>query len=147
MVNERQFTDISGVSINQELTESAIYGTDARPLKRSVGQLSLGQGQLRFSDMGEAIDFFKALGDEPFMALWSFDYSLTKTDGTFRSIECRSCRITSLGIEHEAGTEGLGMTYPFSFLQVKIDGVDLVLSPKKLLQTALSIGQNLANLL
>jgi hypothetical protein len=64
--NERQYTDISAVSISQELTESAVYGTDIRPMKRSVGQLSMGRGQLTFSDMGEAIDFYKALGDEPF---------------------------------------------------------------------------------
>lgn len=147
LVNERQFTDISGVSISQELTESAVYGTDARPLKRSVGQLALGQGSLNFSDMGEAIDFFKALGDEPFMAIWALDYSLTKPDGSFRSIECRACRITSFGIEHQAGAEGLGMSYPFSFLQARVDGKDLVLSPKSLIQAGLNVAQNLVNLL
>jgi hypothetical protein len=146
-VNERQYTDVSGVSINQELTESAIYGTDARPLKRSVGQLQMGQGQLQFSDMGEGIDFFKSLGDEPFMALWTLDYAMAKPDGSFRSIECLSCRITSLGIEHATGSEGLGMTFPFSFLQCKIDGKDFLLSPKNILQGALNIGQNLVNLL
>ena len=35
-VNDRQFVGVQSVSVNQELTESAIYGTDARPLKRTV---------------------------------------------------------------------------------------------------------------
>jgi hypothetical protein len=39
------------------------------------------------------------------------------------------------------------MTFPFSFLQVKVDGQDLVLSPKSILQAGLNIGQNLVNLL
>jgi|SRR5688572_31959133 len=146
-VNERQFTDVSAVSISQELTESAVYGTDMRPLKRSVGQLQLGRGQLTFSDMGEAIDFFKLLGDEPFLQIWACDYALSKPDGSFRSIEVKSCRLTSMGIEHQAGPDALGMTFPFSFMQVKVDGVDLVLSPKSILQAGLNIGQTLVNLL
>jgi hypothetical protein len=146
-VNERQFTDVSAVSISQELTEAAVYGTDARPMKRSVGQLSMGQGQLTFSDMGEATDFFATLGDEPFMALWALDYALTKPDGSFRSVECLSCRLTSFGIEHQAGGDALGMNFPFSFLQVKVDGRDLVMSPKSLIQAGLNVAQNLVNLL
>ena len=146
-IDDRQFTDISSVSINQDLNEAAVYGTDARPLKRSVGQVGLGRGQLVFSDMGEALDFWNALGDEPFMALWQLDYSLTKPDGSFRSVECRSCRLTSFGIEHSAGADALGMTFPFSFLQCRVDGKDLVLSPKALIQAGLSIAKNLANLL
>jgi hypothetical protein len=145
--NERQYTDISAVSISQELTESAVYGTDIRPMKRSVGQLSMGRGQLTFSDMGEAIDFYKALGDEPFLSLFTLDYALSTPNGSFRSVECRSCRLTSFGIEHQAGADALGMTFPFSFLQVKVDGQDLVLSPKSILQAGLNIGQNLVNLL
>lgn len=146
-VNERQFTDVSAVSISQELSESAVYGTDIRPMKRSVGQLQMGRGQLTFSDMGEAIDFYKSLGEQPFLQLFALDYALSTPDGSFRSVECRSCRLASFGIEHQAGADALGMTFPFSFLQVKVDGQDLVFSPKSLLQAGLNIGQNLLNLL
>jgi hypothetical protein len=146
-IDERQFTDVSGVSISQELTEGYVYGTDARPMKRSVGQLQAGRGQLTFADMGEAIDFFRALGDEPFMKIWALDYALAKPDGSFRSIECKSCRLQTFNIEHQAGGDALGMTYPFTFLQMKVDGVDFVLSPKSILQAGLSIAQNLVNLL
>ena len=142
-VNQRQFTDISAVSINQELTESAVYGTDARPLKRSVGQLGLGRGQLTFSDMGEAVEFFVSLGNQPLMTIFQLSYQLAKPSGDLVSIDCASCRLTSIGIEHSAGGEALGMSFPFSFLQVRINGIDSFLSP----QALFNIGQNLVNLL
>lgn len=147
-VDGRQFTDISAVSISQDLSEGTVYGTDPRPLKRSLGQLALGRGQLTFSDMGDALDFWRhlggnAVGGQPFMSLWSLDYSLVKSDGSLRSIECRSCRLTSFGVEHSAGADALGMTFPFSFLQCRIDGMDLALDAKRLIQTGLGIAQNL----
>jgi hypothetical protein len=135
------------VAVNQDLTEGVVYGTDARPLKRTVGQLSIGAGQLVFSDMGEAFDFFAALGDQPFMAIWACDYTLAKADGSFKSVELRSCRLLGMGLDHSAGSEALGATYPFSFMQMRVDGRDLVLSPKAIVQAALGIAQNLTNLL
>lgn len=146
-VNERQFVGVGSVSVNQELTESAVYGTDVRPLKRTVGQLSMGKGQMVFSDYQEGTDFFKHLGAEPFKALWSLDYTLAREDGTTRSIECQACRLLGFGVEHESGPDGLSVTFPFSFMAMRVDGVDLLLSPKALAQAALAIGQNLANLL
>jgi hypothetical protein len=146
-INERQFVGVKSVNVNQELTESAIYGTDVRPLKRSVGQLSMGRGQLVFSDYQEGTDFFKSLNAEPFKALWSLDYTLAREDGTTRSIECQSCRLLGFGVEHESGPDGLSISFPFSFMAMKVDGVDLLLSPKALAQAAVSIAQNLVNLL
>jgi hypothetical protein len=146
-VDDRQFVGVRSVSVNQELTESAIYGTDVRPLKRSVGQLSMGRGQLVFSDYQEGTDFFKYLGAEPFKALWALDYSLAREDGTTRSIECQACRLTGFGVEHEAGADGLSITFPFSFMAMKVDGTDLVLSPKALINAAIGVAKNLANLL
>lgn len=147
-VNGRQFTDISSVAISQDLREGAVYGTDVRPLKRSVGQLEMGKGTLTFSDFGEATDFYKALGDAPFMALWELNYVLAQPNGAaVKSIDCLSCRLTSFAVQHSANSEALGMSFPFSFLAAKVDGVDLALSPKALLQAGLSIAQNLANLL
>lgn len=139
-VNERQFVGVRSVSVNQELTESAVYGTDCRPLKRSVGQLSMGKGQLVFSDYQEGIDFFQSLGSEPFKALWSLDYTLAREDGTTRGIECQACRLLGFGVEHEAGPDGLEISFPFSFMAMKVDGTDLLLSPKALLTAAIGLG-------
>ena len=77
----RQFTAIRGVSIDQQLTEGVVYGTDMRPLKRTRGQLSMGVGQLVFSDMDEAVDFYKALAPSPMTAIWDLDYTLARTGG------------------------------------------------------------------
>jgi hypothetical protein len=146
-VNERQFVGVRSVSVSQDLTEGVVYGTDVRPLKRSVGQLGMGRGNLVFSDYQEGTDFFKSLGAEPFKALWTLDYTLAREDGTTRSIECQACRLVTFGIEHEAGPDGLEVQYGFSFMAMKVDGVDFVLSPKAIAQAAIGIAQNLVNLL
>lgn len=146
-VDERQFVGLRSVSVNQELTESAIYGTDSRPLKRTVGQLQMGRGNLVFSDYQEGTDFFGSLGASPFTRLWNLDYTLQREDGTTRSIECKGCRLLSFGVEHENGADGLEIQYGFSFMAMKVDGIDTVLSPKALLQAGLNIAQNLVNLL
>lgn len=146
-VNERQFVGVRSVGISQDLTESVIYGTDSRPLKRTVGQMQMGRGNLVFSDYQEGTDFFKALGTSPFTSLFALDYALQREDGTTRSIECQSCRLLSFGVEHENGPDGLEIQYGFSFMAMRVDGIDLVLSPKALLQAGLNIAQNLVNLL
>lgn len=146
-VDERQFVGLRSVSVNQELTESVIYGTENRPLKRTVGQLQIGRGNLVFSDYQEGTDFFGSLGGSPFTRIWTLDYALQREDGTTRSIECQGCRLLSFGVEHENGAEGLEVQYGFSFMAMRVDGIDLVLSPKALLQAGLGIAQNLVNLL
>ena len=63
-LNETQFTAISAVSFSQDVERAAVYGTDRKPLKRSAGQLSLGEGTITFSDLEEGMSFYSALGDE-----------------------------------------------------------------------------------
>lgn len=138
--NDKQFSGIRSVSISQELQESAVYGTDPRPLKRSQGQIQLGTGSLTFSDYVEGADFYLNLGAEPMMALWSLDYTLSLPSGEVRSIECLGCRITQFGIEHESGADALEVTYPFSFLQIKVDGRELALAPKTVASAAIRAG-------
>jgi hypothetical protein len=145
-VDERQFTDIDNIQLSQELTEAAVYGTDARPLKRSVGQFGLGQGQVKFSDMGEAGDFFFALGDDPFSTIFTVTYQLARGID-LREFEALGCRITRVGIDHSAGAEALSMVYPFSFLKLKVDGREFALDPKTLIQKGLNVAQALTNLL
>ncbi len=145
-VDERQFTDIDNIQISQDLTEAAVYGTDMRPLKRSVGQLGLGQGAFKFSDMGEAGDFYFALGDDPLLKIFSVTYQLAR-GADLREFECQGCRIVRIGIDHSAGAEALGMVYPFSFLKLKVDGREFALDPKSLIQKGLNVAQALTNLL
>ncbi len=76
-----------------------------------------------------------------------FGPSHTSSSGRTGALGASIACPAGLGIEHASNADALQMTYPFSFLQVKIDGKDLLLSPKALLQTGLNIAQNLANLL
>jgi len=145
-VDERQFTDIDNIQLSQELTEAAVYGTDFRPLKRSVGQLGLGQGQLKFSDMGEAGDFLFALGDDPLHKIFTVSYVLAR-GADIREVEAQGCRMTRIGIDHSAGAEALGTVFPFSFLKLKVDGREFALDPKSLLQKGINVAQALTNLL
>lgn len=146
-MDERQFTDVNNVAVSQELTEAAVYGTDIRPLKRSVGQLSMGQGQIVFSDLGEAFEFYAALGDDPFMKLFAVTWQLARPPADVRELEAQSCRLLRVGVDHSAGAEALGLVAPFSFLKLKADGREFALDPKSLIQKALNVGQALTNLL
>jgi hypothetical protein len=146
-VNERQFTDVNNVAVSQDLIEAAVYGTDIRPLKRSVGQMSLGQGQIVFSDLGEAFEFYKALGDSPFMTIFSVTWQLARPPADVRELEALGCRLTKIGVDHSAGADALGLVAPFSFLKLKADGREFALDPKSLLQGLINVGQALTNLL
>lgn len=125
-LKNKQYTAIQSVSLDQKLEEAAVHGTSVAPLRRSAGQLQLGEGTIKFSDLEEGQDFFASLGDRPLMKLFAIDYTLTREDGATRSIEALSCRLTGFGIDHEQGAEALGIEYPVSFLMMKVDGKELV---------------------
>lgn len=145
--NDRQFTKISNVSVNQQVSEAAVYGTSRAPLGRSAGQLGLGSGRLGFSDYKEGSDFIRFIGEDPLFKIWTLDYSLILESGTVRSIECRGCRILELGVDHRPGPEALEVEYPFSFMSMKLDGMDIVLSVGSLLKLGVKLTQNLLNLI
>jgi hypothetical protein len=142
-VGGRQFIGIRNVGINQELTETAIYGTDIRPIGRSVGQLSMGRGNLTFGDYEEGTDFWTSMGAQPLMAIWDLDYAQVRSDGSTRSINCVSCRLLGVGIEHEAGADALEISYPFSFLHMQVERVESIFDAKIAINAAIDIAQSL----
>lgn len=144
-VDDRQFSGIRSVNINQNLNEGVVFGTGIGPLKRTLGQLQMGQGQLIFSDYEDGTDFFAHLAPQPLTRMWTLDY-VTQSGQSIRNLECRSCRLLGLGVEHESGAEALGITYPFSFMALRIDGLDMALTPNGVAQAAIGIAQNLVNL-
>jgi hypothetical protein len=125
-LNGKQFTAIGSVALDQALEEAAVFGTSTKPLRRSAGQLQLGEGTIMFTDFEEGTDFFDSLGDRPLMKLFALDYTLTREDGATRSIEALSCRLTGFAVDHEQGAEALGIEYPVSFLMMKVNGKELV---------------------
>lgn len=123
-LNETQFTAISAVSFSQDVEREAVYGTDRRPLKRSAGQLSLGEGSITFSDLEEGMSFYAALGENPSAALFSCDVTFSNENGDTRSFELLSCALSGISGDFEQGAEALGVEFPFSFMAVKVDGAE-----------------------
>lgn len=126
-LNERQFTAISNISFNQDVERSAVYGTDRRPLKRSAGQLSLGEGSVTFSDLEEGMEFYSALGTNPSAALFSCDVTFSNQNGDTRSFEMLSCALSGISGDFEQGADAMGMELPFSFMALKVDGAEFAL--------------------
>jgi hypothetical protein len=117
-----QFTGIKHISFKQEIHREATYGTSRKPQKRSAGQLGLGEGTLTFSDLEEGMQFFSALGDDPTLAIFTVDCTLTNEAGQTRSFECLSCCLNNFDGNFEAGAEALSLELPFDFMLLKIDG-------------------------
>lgn len=126
VMNGKLYTAISDVSISQALEESAVFGASQKPLRRSSGQLQMGEGTVTFSDFEEANEFIKDLGDKPMNKLWSLEYTLENESAVVRTIECQACRLTAVTIAHSSGADALGLELPFSFLSSKVNGKELV---------------------
>ncbi len=124
--NGKQYTAIGNIKLDQQLEEAAVFGTSNKPLRRSAGQLQLGEGTIVFTDFESGQEFFDDLGDKPLTKLFSIDYALVREDGTTRSIEALSCRLTAFSVDHEQGSEALGIEYPCSFMMMKVNGKELV---------------------
>lgn len=125
-LQDRQFDAISNISFSQDIERSAIYGTARAPLKRSVGQVSLGEATVTFSDLDEALTFYDALGDDPSLATFSADVTFANEVGRVRSFELLSCALGGISGDFEAGADAVGMEYPLSFMRIKIDGKTFV---------------------
>ena len=136
-MNGVQYTGIGGVSINQDLDEGAVYGTSYKPLKRSAGRLQMGRGRLTFSDYEEGAEFFSSLGVAPFLSIFELSYVLNNPDGGLRVILCNSCRLTGFSVDHQATGEALNSVYPFSFLDMLIDGIPFSMSPQAIAKLGL----------
>ena len=120
-LNEKQFTAISNITFSQDVERSAVYGTDRKPLKRSAGQLSLGEGSATFSDLEEGMEFYRARGTNPSAALFSCDVTFSNENGDTRSFELLSCALSGISGDFEQGAEAMGIEFPFSFMAIKAE--------------------------
>jgi hypothetical protein len=121
--NGRIWTAITGVNAAQPTEEGEVRGTSAKPLKRTVGAMAMGEGTLTFSDEAERMDFIDALGDGYREKIWEFVYTLrSKKTGRLYKVECFSCRVLDNPIEHEEGADALGGDVVFSYMDHAING-------------------------
>jgi len=125
-LNDKQYTAIEDISISQGLEEGTVMGASQKVLRRSAGQLTIGDGTVTFSDYEEAQQFIEDLGDKPLNKIWACEYVLENESGVVKQIECQSCRVLTLSVSHAQGPGALGMELPFSFLLMKVNGKELV---------------------
>ncbi len=120
--NGRQFTGINELSFKQEVHREATYGTSRKPQKRSAGQLGMGEGHAKFSDLEEAMQFYDSLGVDPTLAVFAVECTLANEAGQVRQFECLSCVISGFDAGFEAGAPALSLEIPFEFMLLKIEG-------------------------
>lgn len=121
-LNNNQYTAIESISYDQSLDRSAVYGTDVSPLKRTKGQLGLGEGTITFSDLEEAFRFMESLGDDPMGKTFEVSITLANEAGDTRSIELLSCALTGFGGDYSQGADALQQEIPFDYMRTKVNG-------------------------
>jgi hypothetical protein len=125
-LRDKQYTALSNVGGNQGIERSAVYGTSAKPLKRSAGQAQLGEGTVTFSDLKEALEFYADLGTNPSAVNFNVDATFANPNGDTASIEYIGCNISGFNSAFENGSDALTLEVPFTYMMTRINGVDLV---------------------
>jgi hypothetical protein len=126
VLGDQQFLAIGSIQASQEIEEGIVRGASVDVLARTLGQLTMGEGTVTFSDLGQAMEFFSARGKRPLAQIWNADYSLVNERNEVQSIEMISCRLLKFGFDHGEGAEALKMEFPFSFMTMKINGEKLI---------------------
>lgn len=121
-LNRSIYVAISNVSMDQPTTEGVVMGTRPFPLKRTEGEMGIGDGAVTFSDIGEMVRFLEELGNGWRSQTWSLTWTLTAQGAPTIKKACQGCRILSNPFDHGTGEEALGAEMPFSFLSHTING-------------------------
>lgn len=117
------YVGIRNVSIDQPTTEGVVMGTRPWPLKRTEGEMGMGDGTVEFSDIEDMVRFITELGNGWRTKLWSLSWQLTAPNAPIVKIACQSCRILSNPFDHGTGEEALGGQIGFSFLTHTVNGM------------------------
>jgi hypothetical protein len=124
-IQDTQYTAISNVSFSQDVERSAVYGTARSPLKRSIGQLSLGEGRLTFSDLQEGMSFYAGLGSNPSAATFAVDATFSNEDGSIvQSFELQGCSLSGFSGDFEQGADALQLEISFDFMRLLVNGAE-----------------------
>ena len=118
----RIFTAISNVSADQPTEEGAVMGTRPFPLKRTIGEMGLGEGTVTFTDAGELHDFISLLGDNYREKTFTVTWIKTAPGAPNIKRVCYGCRLLSEPLNDEGGADPLGGDVTFSFMYMTING-------------------------
>jgi|SRR6185295_11283449 len=121
-LRRRIYTAITNVEIGQPTTEAAIMGTRPWPLKRTEGNMELGEGTITFSDEGERLAFLTDLGNGWRSVIWGLSWILVARGQPSVKIAGHGCRVLDNPIAHEQGEAALGGDVTFSFMYHTING-------------------------
>lgn len=121
-LDRRIFTAITSVQFDQPTTEAAIMGTRPWPLKRTEGNMELGEGTVTFSDEAERTLFIDQLGNGWRNRIWTLSWILTSRGSPAVKLACHGCRVLSNPIAHEQGEAALGGDITFSFMYHTVNG-------------------------
>ena len=121
-LGRRIFTAITSVQVDQPTTEAAVMGTRPFPLKRTEGNMELGEGTVTFSDEAERMAFIDALGNNYRNQIWTLSWILTARGAPPVKIACQGCRVLSNPVAHEQGENALGGDITFSFMYMSVNG-------------------------
>lgn len=122
-LSRRIYTAITNVSFDQPTTEAAIMGTRPWPLKRTEGNMDIGEGTLTFSDEAERILFITSLGNGWRKIIWQLSWVLTARAQPPVKLACFGCRVLGNPVAHEQGEAALGGDITFSFMFHTINGL------------------------
>lgn len=117
------YVAISNVEFDQPTTEAAVMGTRPWPLKRTEGEMGIGEGTITFSDEGERIRFLTALGNGFRTRTWKLTWILTATGAPNIKHACFGCRVLGNPLAHGTGEEALGGDIAFSALSHTVNGL------------------------
>lgn len=118
------YTMIANIAHNQPLTEGIAFA-NGQPMLRSRGVLSMGEGNIEWSDVEEAQKFKDDLGPGFQEKLFDITETLTCPRKPPLVYLIGSARILDVEVDHEGGenADPLGESMPISFMWRKFNGL------------------------
>jgi hypothetical protein len=117
------FQAVAKLKHDQPLEEGVIHGTSVMPLKRTVGQVGLGQGEIQFADIEDAQRLVEGIGDNYYLKVWPATFFYHRPGRRSITHKLFECRILNVQDDHSQGTDALGETIPFSFMRHSRNGL------------------------
>ena len=116
------YTAFENVSHNQPIEEGVVFGAAAEPLKRTRGQLQIGEGSLEWSDFEEGMKFLEDLGEGWQEKVFTTTITYSAPGKKPIKVTLNGCRLLDAEFDHGQGADALPMSMPFSFMNRPLNG-------------------------
>ena len=123
------YPSIGSLKHAQKLEEGIFHGAGVAPLGRTIGQLSVGEGSMKFNDLADAMAFCHQLSAGGlYTTIFNIAASYTAPSRPTLTVVLKQCRILDFPIDSEAGADAIASEVPFSFLNRTINGAEQLLN-------------------